>query len=167
MELANLMAMLAGLEKAIHQEASFVENLGQEVSETLNIFGNECRGQPFRGPVTGILILGSHRVGNRTFPADTQRTQLAGVMNRGTWLDPLVAKLNELGDKLAPPPSPYRLFTPYARVRSRSFNGMPSMNESVAQSAESQLPGQAAQEAFTLEREYMAMPESTDNSVRR
>lgn len=34
-ELANLMAMLAGLDKAIHQEASFLENLGQEVSESL------------------------------------------------------------------------------------------------------------------------------------
>ena len=173
MELASLMAMLDGLEKATHQETSLDESLGREVLETLEILASSVLDSlsedPSREPwgVTALEIGHSREALQRCLELIKhlcEDTRLGGLVKVSAWMGSLVERLNELSAKLAPPPSPYRLFhpqTPYNRIQSNSLDDMQSMNESVAQSTESHPPGQAVQEILTLERQYMAMPEPT------
>jgi hypothetical protein len=164
-ELANLMAMLDGLEKATHQEMPLDESLGQEVSETLEILASSVLDS--RSGDSALEIGHSREALQRCLELVKhlcEDTRFGGLVKGSAWVDLLVERLNELSAKLAPPPSPYRLFhpqTPYTRVQSNSLDDMQSVNESVAQSIESHPPGQAVQDALTLERQYMAMPEPT------
>jgi len=172
-ELANLMAMLDGLEKATRQETSLDESLGREVSETLEILASSVldslSGDSSQEPwgATALEIGHSREALQRCLELIKhlcEDTRFGGLVKGSAWVDLLVERLNELSAKLAPPPSPYRLFhpqTPYTRVQSNSLDDMQSVNESVAQSIESHPPGQAVQDALTLERQYMAMPEPT------
>jgi hypothetical protein len=172
-ELANLMAMLDGLEKATHQEMPLDESLGQEVSETLEILASSAldswSGDFSQEPwgATALEIGHSREALQRCLELVKhlcEDTRFGGLVKGSAWVDLLVERLNELSAKLAPPPSPYRLFhpqTPYSRVQSNSLDDMQSVNESVAHSIESHPPGQAVQDALTLERQYMAMPEPT------
>jgi len=89
---------------------------------------------------------------------------LDGLVKASAWVDFLVEKLNKLGAKLAPPQVrtafsiPRR---PYTRVPSHWLDDMQSVNESVAPSIESHTLGQAVQDTYALERQYMIMPEPT------
>lgn len=174
-ELANLMAMLDGLEKVTHQERSLDASLGREVSETLEILASSVRdslsrsGDSSQEPwgATALELGHSREAIQRCLELIKhlcEDTRFGGLVKGSAWVDSLVEGLNGLSAKLAPPPSPYRLFhpqTPYTRVQSNSLDDMQSVNESVAQSVESHPPGQAMQDTLTLERQYMAMPEPT------
>ena len=173
-EVANLMAMLVGLEeKVIHEEASLDENLSRDTSETLEILATSVleslsENQPIeRWGATASAIGHSREAVLRCLALLDhlgEASHLGDLVKENVWVDSLVEKLNELGDKLVLPPSPYRLFhpqTPFTRVQSNSLDDMQSVNESVAPSAESHPLGQAAQEVYALERQYMSMPEPT------
>jgi hypothetical protein len=172
-ELANLTLVLDGLEKVNHQETSLDESLGREVSETLDILATsildnlseDASLEPWG--ITAAAIGHSLEAVQRCLSL-LQRlcgdVFLGGLFKGSAWVGPLVEKLSELSAKLAPPPSPYRLFhpqTPYTRVQSNSLDDMQSMSESIAPSTETHPPGQAAQELYALERQYMTMPEPT------
>jgi len=173
-EVANLMAMLVGLEeKVTHEETSLDESLGRDTSETLEILVTSVLESLSENPpierwgATASAIGHSREAVLRCLALLAhlgEAPHLGGLMKGNAWVDPLVEKLNELSDKLVLPPSPYRLFhpqTPFTRVQSNSLDDMQSMSESVAPSTESHPLGQAAQEAYTLERQYMSMPEPT------
>jgi len=173
-EVANLVAMLVGLEeKVTHEETSLDENLGRDTSETLEILAMRVLESLSENPpierwgATASAIGRSREAILRCLALLDhlgQASHLGGLVKENAWVESLVEKLGELSDKLVLPPSPYRLFhpqTPFTRAQSNSLDDMQSMNESLAPSTESHPLGQAAQEVYALERQYMSMPEPT------
>ncbi|KAI0252557.1 hypothetical protein BJV78DRAFT_344161 [Lactifluus subvellereus] len=171
-ELANLMAMVDGLEKVAHQESSPVGNLGPEGSETLDILAEsvldnlpeDLPPEPWGSTASAI---GHSYEALRWFLSYfghlSADTYLGGPMMRSAWMNSLVGRLNELSTKLARPTSPYPLSrsqTPQARAQS-PIDDMQSMVESVVLTSEGHPSRPTTHEGFALDRQYMPMPEPT------
>jgi len=173
-EVANLIAMLVGLEeKVTHEETSLDESLCRDTSETLEILATRVLESLSENPpierwgATASAIGHSREAVLRCLALLDhlgQASHLGGLVKENAWVESLVEKLGELSDKLVLPPSPYRLFhpqTPFTRARSNSLDNMQSMNEPVAPPTESHPLEQAAQEVYALERQHMFMTEPT------
>ncbi len=149
------------------------ENLGREVPGTLDIFATSVLDSLSEDPATGTWgatasVIGYSREALQRRSGIVQtpvRGQSFGRPREGERLGGFPGReVEQARRQTCTAPSSYRLFHPqmlYTRVPSHWLDDIQSMNESVAPSIESHTLGQAVQDAYALERQYMMMPEPT------